>query len=33
MGLGYWTRSSCEFLLMGKRGDIGKFRGPHRDIY
>ena len=25
-GLGYWTRASCELLLMGSKGNVAGFR-------
>ena len=32
LGLGYYTRNSYEFLLIGIKGKIGKFRTNNRNI-
>ena len=32
LGLGYWTRSNCEFLLMAKRGNHSHLRNTNRNV-
>ena len=32
VGLGYWTLSSVEFLVMGTKGNIKDFKGSNMNV-